>query len=189
VEKAWNPPPLVSTELYTRTYRVDPNMVVQNLEAIAGGVAGQLTRLTRGNESTVQKLLRDYFAAVGVDFSDSASAGTNGSPPRVKARRAGHFSTTATASSWFGHGRRLGNRRNSRLGPKRRPAASRDRGEVRRDHGNARQALDSTGSSAPSARTADRNPWRGKPRCLSRHRSGGCPRSTNAVKELRGRPA
>ena len=81
VEKAWNPPPLVSTQFYTRTYRVDPNTVVQNLGAIRGGAAGQLLHLAPGTTNPpVQKLLRDYFAAVGVDFGDSASVGTNGSP-------------------------------------------------------------------------------------------------------------
>ncbi len=81
VEKAWNPPPLVSTQLYTRTYRVDPNTFVKNLEAIRGGAAGQLPRLASGaTNPPVHKLLRDYFAAVGVDFGDPASTGTNGSP-------------------------------------------------------------------------------------------------------------
>jgi general secretion pathway protein D len=80
VEKAWNPPPLVSTQLVTRTYRVDPNALIQNPRA----VHGDATNTPPGPSSAATavpfaKALRDYFAAAGVDFGDGpvGSAATN----------------------------------------------------------------------------------------------------------------
>jgi type II secretory pathway component GspD/PulD (secretin)/beta-lactamase regulating signal transducer with metallopeptidase domain len=80
VEKPWNPPALVSTQLCTRTYKVDPHIVVHNLEAIAGRTTHPAsTNMPPPKSGSVLRLMREYFTALGVDFGGTnvLGSGTN----------------------------------------------------------------------------------------------------------------
>ncbi len=75
-----NPTALVSTQLYTRTFMVNPNIVVHNLEAIAGHTTRPAsTNTPPPKPGSVVRLMRDYFRALGVDFGgmNAPESGTN----------------------------------------------------------------------------------------------------------------
>ncbi|MBN8248346.1 MAG: hypothetical protein J0L84_13005, partial [Verrucomicrobia bacterium] len=55
-------------DLYTRTFRVDPNLFLQGLRAITGSSASTPPQNGSTDARTLQQSIREFFAAAGVDF-------------------------------------------------------------------------------------------------------------------------
>lgn len=62
-------PPPEPQDLYTRTFRVNPNLFLQGLRAVTGSSVSAPPQDGSTDTRELQKSIREFFAAVGVDFS------------------------------------------------------------------------------------------------------------------------